>query len=496
MLVAEFYRYYIPAAVSFGIFSFLLLLWWHPSNFMTNVQEHAYLLDVCNIPPRRWIYNSIFALVLAVTVVWYWVPSFRTKRMHHRTVSQYTTSNLNQSSIQIITINTINWNVVQYALKSYRTETNAALEHLSMTLEVVISEENQHGCESRSSDWKLSNHIRRKILRLSELYDQDMEILENELLVPFPTIQALPHTMVAAVSSVTQETNDADKTETNFTWWSDKSNQTFTNKVETYDSIRQVVAHIVRDWSSTEGAQNRDALYLWCVQQLRYYQYVPSNGPVLVPGAGLGRLAWDISRNLHCTVEAIESSVCMTAAAYSILNVHRKNTFVLHPFAADSFSNEIDDEARYDAIYFPDVNPAMGVGTVSYTVGTFGFEKMQHCSNQYGAVVTSFFIDTATTVYDFITTVAMVITYGGLWINVGPLQWHINNKVPVSVNELRLILENFRDHRTGKLVFRILHWSVDEIPIRYRNHGGRHRSTYYDGYCPLRFVMRKISNEI
>jgi carnosine N-methyltransferase len=302
---------------------------------------------------------------------------------------------------------------------------------------------------------------------------------------------------VSAIEVSTSTSTDANKdtsiakVETNFTWWSERNAQIFRNKVETYDSIRQVIAHIVRDWSSTEGSIIRDAIYRWCVEQLQVYQYTSSNGPILVPGAGLGRLVWDISQNIDGTVEGLESSVCMTAAAHTIFHTKRKNAFVLHPFAADSFSNEIDHEARYDIISFPDVKPSIRVGTVSYTVGIFGLENMQHCANRYGAIVTSFFIDTATTVYDFISTIAMVLSDGGLWINVGPLQWHINNKVPVSVNELYMMLKHFRDQTTGHHVFQILHWSVDEHPIRYRNHGGRNRSTYYDGYCPLRFVIRK-----
>lgn len=489
MLMAKLYRYYFPAIVACGLLVLLVLLL-PESEFMATHNEHVNLLDVYIIP-RRWIYTSSLATIFVLTVLSYWFPTTTTTLIHNRTPSSTTTPNPINSPIKIITIDTINWNVLQNALKSYRTETNVALEHLSMTLEVVESEENKY-CYKRNSDWKLSNHIRKKILRLSEMYDQDMEMLEKVLLLPFPTVQALPDTLIATTMGI-HETNNAaiPIAETNFTWWSDKNSPTFTNRVETYDSIRQVIAHVVRDWSSAEGAQIRDAIYRWCTEQLHFYQYAPSHGPILVPGAGLGRLAWDISRNLHCTVEAIESSVCMTAAAHTILNTKQKNAFVLHPFAADSFSNEIDNEARYDAIYFPDVNPSMGAGTVSFTVGNFGYENMQHCSNQYGAVVTSFFIDTATTVYDFISTIAMVLSYGGLWINVGPLQWHINNKVPVSVNELRMILENFCDKTTGKHVFHILHWSVDGTPIRYRNHGGRNRSTYYDGYCPLRFVIRR-----
>ena len=501
MTLAKLYRYScwpVTAGCCGGVL--LLLLLFQP-HFMTSVNERTNLLAAYDMS-QRWMFNVSFAIILVFTVVSYWIPTLRHTLKHSTRTSpsavSHASSDPNQPSFKIITINKIDWNVLYSTLKSYRTETNVALEYLSMTLEAVESEENKH--DGTGSGWKLSHHIRDKILRLSNLYDEDIEMLENELLIPFQVVHALPDSILATSPlSVIEVKNDGDinmtsilKTETNFTWWSEKNAQKFANnKVETYDSIRQVIAHLVRDWSSSEGAPIRESIYSWCIEQLQLHQYVPTKGPILVPGAGLGRLAWDISRNLRCAVEAIESSICMTAVAYSVFNAKQKNAFVLHPFAADSFSNEIDDEARYDAIYFPDVIPSIDAGNISYTVGTFGYDSMQHCSNQYGAVVTSFFIDTATTVYDFITTVAMILSSGGLWINVGPLQWHINNKVPVAVNELRMILENFRDQTNGKHVFNILHWSVDENPIRYRNHGGRKRSTYYDGYCPLRFVIRR-----
>jgi hypothetical protein len=54
----------------------------------------------------------------------------------------------------------------------------------------------------------------------------------------------------------------------------------------------------------------------------------------------------------------------MTEAAHIILKIKRKNVFGFYPFAADSFCNEIDDEARYDTIYFPDENPSNDAGNI------------------------------------------------------------------------------------------------------------------------------------
>jgi N2227-like protein len=397
--------------------------------------------------------------------------------------------------VPFVAIDKVDWKIIRRSLENYQLETKKTLEHLSMTLEVVELEE-QHIFDS---GWKLSSHIRAKISRLSDLYDHDLEVLER-LLVPFPLVYALissaareSHANVGArqesVYTVDNSVAALNSTAFNFTWYESPK---LDPQQRIYDTVRQVVAHIVRDWSHTEGAPIRASIYDWCIDQLRVHKHTKNQGPVLVPGAGLGRLAWEISTHLDCPVEAMECSIFMAAAAHSILHRSVKNKFELHPFAADSFSNEILNEARYDKIKFPDIDVThKRAGSLSFTIGRFDFESMQHSSRSHGAIVTSFFIDTTTTVYDIVNTVAMILVDDGLWINVGPLQWHINNQVPVSVDELRLIFENYCSKRAGNRVFEIIHWSVDQNPIPYRNNGIKHRSTHIDAYYPLRFVLRK-----
>jgi hypothetical protein len=453
--------------------------------------------------------NFLIGLLVVFTItsmvfisIWFVIKSNKSHTNSSHDITSTSRTSRTSSPIKIIAMHDIDWKILRICLNSYRTETMNALERLSVSLEVVEVEEKR---VDFSGKWKLSDQISAKIRRLAELYDTDLETLEKIVLLSFPTIHALPAITIPPTRLEDNPTGDTiidndalalSSRETNFTWWSGTNyqNKTTIEKVEIYDSVRQVIAHLVRDWSGQEGASVRESIYSWCIVQLKLFKYNKDLGPILVPGAGLGRLAWEIGRNMDCSVEAIESSICMVAAAYTILKQTEKFTFALHAFAADSFSNEVDNESRYDTIYFPDVIPYLSYGMLSYTVGTFNYGNMEHCTNQYGAIVTSFFIDTATTVYDFISTILLVLKPCGLWINVGPLQWHINNQVPVSVNEFRMIVENFRNNTTGKKVFDILLWSVDKNPIRYRSHGGKHRSTYFDGYCPLRFVVRKKSD--
>jgi len=302
-----------------------------------------------------------------------------------------------------------------------------------------------------------------------------------------------------ASSEITREENESNEPqesdntqETGFTSWGQSNHYIQMAGVQPYDALGQVVAHMVRDWSS-DGALIRNSLYTWCLKQFELYPLHPQRvEPIVVPGAGMGRLAWELATGLDHSVEAIESSLSMSAAAHSIL---AGESFLVHPYALDHFTNEVDSSLRYDQVTIPDIDPtARGKGNLSFTVGDFNYEYMQNNESRYSAVVSCFFIDTATTVYDYLTTIESILVGGGLWINVGPLQWHRNNQLPVAADELRMILENFCSKQTRKPVFEILYWQVDSEPVNYRT-DGRLRSTHFDAYCPLRFVLQKRSGD-
>jgi len=381
--------------------------------------------------------------------------------------------------------------VLHRNLEAHRNEMQQALQHLSQALEVALQAE-----ESILTRTKFSDHLRDKLHRLAAIYEADQETLER-VLAPFSAKLML--TSASSISSSTTMEDNQQSTlsseernnhldQSGFTWWRGQSRFAAAAGVQPYDAPGQVIAHLVRDWS-TEGRLLRESLYTWCLEQLQKYPF-RKDKPILVPGAGLGRLAWELSTKLEgCVVEAIESSLCMAAAAYCIFN--KRPSFHLHAYSMDPFSNEIDSSLRYERVFIPDVDPTLEENErFSFTVGDFNYEYMNKIGSQYGAVVTCFFIDTATTVYDYLTTIEAVLVDGGLWVNVGPLQWHRNNQLPVAVDELRLILETFCSKQSRKPAFDILFWQVDSQPVNYRAEG-KLRSTHFDAYCPLRFVLRK-----
>lgn len=313
----------------------------------------------------------------------------------------------------------------------------------------------------------LSSKLEDRIKRTAEVLELDYFILQD-MLKSFRVTNGLPFA--------------GDKE------WTDIMNPS-EEKTPSYDSAMQVITHIVRDWSS-EGSRSRDSLYHWSILELM--KHATKEMPVLVPGSGLARLAHDISLT-GFKAEANELSICMSAAAYRFLNGEISAKGFVHPFAFDGLINEVNSNDRYKTIEFPGTSDQfldklvregdVKQGSLSYTIGDFVEIYAQTAyKGQYGSVVTCFFIDTATNIFEYLLVIRNTLKSGGVWINVGPLQWHQNAKVHPSADELKVIIES--------MGFQIESWSVDKEAINYR-HDDRDeavRHTKYEGYRPLRFV--------
>lgn len=409
---------------------------------------------------------------------------------------------------------TPNWNILSQSLEQHRRENRQALMQLSRALQLALQQQ---------QDTAFIRHWRRKIDKLAHIYESDCNILQKYILVPFPFVQVLPSSSAQSTfttkSTITDRTNKTNSTDTWTVYTKQNYPTTTPHEQKPYDATRQIIAHLVRDWS-VHGAPIRKALYSWCVRQVKQYSNHHTHTSILVPGAGLGRLAWDIANaGDYIVVEAMESSIAMAAAAHSIImammhlhlcekSQHKQPTsscYTLHPYAADSFSNEIDSEQRYQTVSIPDVENIPDAcrfssnqnRRLSYTIAEFHPDIMIHNHNTYSCVVSCFFIDTATNIYEYLHTIWDVLVDNGIWINVGPLQWHSNSLIPVSVQELRMILQQFhRDGGDDGGTFRILHWSIDQTSIPYRDDRQHQSTSRYDEYYPLRFVVQKKGRRV
>ncbi|VDN98046.1 unnamed protein product [Rodentolepis nana] len=142
------------------------------------------------------------------------------------------------------------------------------------------------------------------------------------------------------------------------------------------ERINSVLKQFVRDWSSL-GEIERKQSYEPVVNEIKQI-FSPSDRKlsdikILVPGAGLGRLAWELA-NAGFSCQGNEWSLYMLLPAYFILNF---------PFQTTVFRR--------------------------YT---------------WDCVATVYFIDTAHNILEYLDTIWNILVPGGYWINFGPLLYH------------------------------------------------------------------------
>jgi hypothetical protein len=380
------------------------------------------------------------------------------------------------------------YRVIYRSLEQYRSEVSKAIETLGRSLEIALYHEEQYNHIIKPSA-RLSTKLERRIENLAACLEHD-EVVLKRLLQPLDAFRAL--------SDKESSNNDHPKekrTSQNpnrppsqiLQNMSSKNSSELVVEDHSYNSAVQIVAHIVRDWS-TSGSAIRENLYDWCRMQLASHHKISKTADrILVPGAGLGRLAFDLHQQGY-KVEANEISPVMVAAANAILQ--QNITGALHPFGLDYMSNEVDSNRRYDEIHFPDIdisNSTNITGSLSYTIGDLigPYYQAKSHAHSFGAVLTCFFIDTATNIYEYLQMMQHLIRPGGLWVNVGPVQWHRHAVLQPSVDELYDLVVSFG--------FDVLHWKIDVNPVAYRHYEDPIdtsfvRSTNYEAYRPLRFV--------
>ncbi|OKL63857.1 hypothetical protein UA08_01114 [Talaromyces atroroseus] len=207
-----------------------------------------------------------------------------------------------------------------------------------------------------------------------------------------------------------------------------------------HSTIRQ----FYRDWSE-EGKREREVCYDPVLAVLdQSFGHNPnrprSDFRVLVPGAGLGRLVFDICAAGYAA-EGNEISYHQLLASSWILNhsegarQHALYPFVLH------FSNIISRKQQLQKVMIPDVHPASAMALAQNGDGTSSFGSMSMSAadfiplysqesqkHAFDAVATVFFIDTSPNLIRYIETIRNCLKPGGLWINVGPLLWHFENE--------------------------------------------------------------------
>lgn len=211
------------------------------------------------------------------------------------------------------------------------------------------------------------------------------------------------------------------------------------------DKVRSTIRQLYRDWSP-EGAQERSASFDPIISALNksFAHLTPaqrSHINVLVPGAGLGRLAFEVNRTGYA-VEGNEISYHQLLVSNWILNYSQgAGSHGLYPWAL-SFSNHVQRAHQLQKVLVPDVWPSRALDEASQALNSevHAYERMAMSSGDFcvlykgpeyaesfDAVTTCFFIDTAPNLIAYIETVKHCLRSGGVWINLGPLLWHFES---------------------------------------------------------------------
>nr|XP_023025636.1 carnosine N-methyltransferase [Leptinotarsa decemlineata] len=197
---------------------------------------------------------------------------------------------------------------------------------------------------------------------------------------------------------------------------------------EGLDKVQSVFKQLMRDWSSL-GAFERQQCYEPIIKEI--FENYPEdkfdrgNISILVPGAGLGRLAFEIaSKGFSC--QGNEFNMFMLIVSFFVLNLCKKvDEYEIHPWI-HQYCNNTKGEDQTLSVRFPDVIPEPTPDSkFSMTAGDF-LEVYIH-EDEWHCVATCFFIDCAPNVVEFIETIYNILKPGGLWINLGPLLYHYSD---------------------------------------------------------------------
>ncbi|RDA91972.1 hypothetical protein CP533_1354 [Ophiocordyceps camponoti-saundersi (nom. inval.)] len=202
------------------------------------------------------------------------------------------------------------------------------------------------------------------------------------------------------------------------------------------DKARSTIRQFYRDWAA-EGAAEREACYGPVLRVLEAERArLRSQPKVLVPGAGLGRLVFDLCCK-GFVAEGNEISYHQLLASSYILNeCSAAGKHTIYPWV-HTFSNHVSRKNHLRGYQVPDMHPATvlasspGAGAMFMCAADFLclYGDAAHEAS-YDAVASVFFLDTAPNLIRYLEVMRHCLRPGGVLINVGPLLWHFENQAP------------------------------------------------------------------
>lgn len=195
---------------------------------------------------------------------------------------------------------------------------------------------------------------------------------------------------------------------------------------EGLDKVQNVFKQAMRDWSAL-GAEEREQCNGPIIEAIeKEFDGVADRADirVLVPGAGLGRLAYEVAARGFVS-EGNEFNLFMLIVSYHILNCCKTvEEFQVFPWI-HQYCNNLSAQDQTLSVRFPDVRIDLSGDTFSMTAGDF--LEVYTEPERWHCVATCFFIDCASNVVQFIERIYNILRPGGVWINLGPLLYHYSD---------------------------------------------------------------------
>ncbi|XP_037934403.1 carnosine N-methyltransferase-like isoform X2 [Teleopsis dalmanni] len=220
-------------------------------------------------------------------------------------------------------------------------------------------------------------------------------------------------------------------------------------KMRHQEHAQSTLKLIARDWSQ-EGAEERNQSYKPIINAVEEFfkpgEFELNEIKILVPGAGLGRLTYELAcRGYEC--EGNEFSYFMLIASNFVLNqCTEENAYTLYPWV-HQYVNNLNKSDQVASIRFPDICPARNPPKGNIMMAAGDFLEVYKVANTYDCVATCFFIDCANNIVEFIETIFKILIPGGIWINLGPLLYHYSdiegeNSIEPTYEDLISIIDN------------------------------------------------------
>mmetsp|Transcript_39056 Transcript_39056/g.103249 ORF Transcript_39056/g.103249 Transcript_39056/m.103249 type:complete len:447 (+) Transcript_39056:44-1384(+) len=207
-----------------------------------------------------------------------------------------------------------------------------------------------------------------------------------------------------------------------------------------YATAGSLLLHMYRDWSN-EASHVMEQVYRPLIERLQA-QLPPRTGDrptrILVPGLGLGRLAFELTMAGY-EVEGNEASPLFLTVLDWLFNA-APDPLTICP-GSHFFQHNLTVAEQYMEARVPGLQPGVnmrGAGRrLRVTAGDFVQAYRGGARGRFDGVVTCFFLDTCDDLVDYVEAIDAAVAPGGVWVNFGPLKYKHNVKLKLAWDELR-----------------------------------------------------------